>query len=63
MLLTQQDREKFSAWLDQEAESDNIIAEELIKIGHVEMGKRKKQRAATFSIVSEELKRIEDMTI
>ncbi len=59
--LTQ--RDKFATWLEQEAESDSMMAEQLIQLkGHDAMVKRMKQRAAIFSVVSTELRKIESVT-
>lgn len=62
--LTQQERDKFALWLEQEASNDDVIATQMATlIGYEIMIKRLKQRAAIFSIVATELRRIEDMSI
>lgn len=62
--LTQQERDKFALWLEQAALSDDGIATQMATlIGHELMIKRLKQRAAIYSIVATELRRIEDMSI
>ena len=62
--LTQQERDKFVLWLEQEAQSDNVIVEQAVKLkGGEIIAKRIKQRVALFSMMAMELKKIEDMSL
>lgn len=64
ILLTQQERDKFAAYLLQEAESDDGMAKQMEKLkGHEAMVKRLRQRGAIYAIVAKELQKIEEMTI
>lgn len=61
--LTQQERDKFALWLSQEAQSDNHMAEQVMKLPSGEtMAKHMKQRAILFSTMAMELRKIEDMS-
>lgn len=63
ILLTQQDRDKFAAWLEQEAQNDNILVEQAMKLNGGEIiAKHMKQRAMIFTMVAIELRKIEDMS-
>ena len=62
--LTQEERDRFAAWLEQDARSSNILAEQAAKLpGPDFMGPRLRQEAAAFMFVASKLRRIEDMTI
>ena len=62
--LTQQERDRFALWLEQEAKSDETMSKQLEQLkGHDVMLKIMKQRAAIFSIVASELRKIEDDSI
>lgn len=64
IFLTQQERDKFAAWLEQEAKSDDEMAGLLSKMtGHEAMIKHKKQRVAIFFFVASEIRKIEDDSI
>ena len=61
--LTQKERDKFAAWLEQNAKSDDAMATQMEKMGGIDMvAKRMKQRAALFSLVAQELRNIESTT-
>lgn len=61
--LTQEERDKFAAWLEQNAKSDDAMAEQMTKMGGLDMVvKRMKQRAALYSLVAHELRNIESAT-
>ena len=63
IFLTQQERDKFSAWLEQEAQSDNVMAEQAMKLpGGEIIANHIKQRVILFSAVAMELRKIEDMS-
>lgn len=62
--LTQQERDKFASWLEQGVQADDIIAKQLEQMGSPEiLIKHIKQRVAASSIVANELRKIEDMSI
>ena len=62
--LTQQERDKFAFWLEQEAKSDDDMSKQLENLkGNEVMVKRMRQRATIFSIVATELRNIEDISI
>jgi hypothetical protein len=59
--LTQGERDKFGAWLRQEAETDDVMSRELEKLsGHDPMVKIMRTRAVVFLLVAKELAKIED---
>ena len=59
--LTKEERNRFSLWLKQEANSDNMMSEELAKLnGHEAMVKIMKTRAACFLLVAKEINKIEE---
>lgn len=64
--LTQEERDKFAAWLEQSAKSDTEMAEQMGKLAGSNavdaVAKRMKQRATTYSIVAKELREIESAT-
>jgi hypothetical protein len=61
VFLTQEERDKFATWLEQEAKSDDQMADQLNLLkGHDIMVKHMKQRAMMFSLISIELRKIED---
>ena len=62
--LTQQERDKFALWLEQEAESDKIMLEQIKKLpGQAKFGVRFEQRIMAYLIVSALLKSTEDFSI
>ena len=68
ILLSKEERDKFAAWCEMEATSDDAMATQLTKMmgmKNVEdlIAKRMKQRAMAYSIVALELRKIEDMTL
>ena len=68
ILLSKEERDKFAAWCEMEAASDDAMATQLTKMmgmKNVEdlIAKRMKQRAMAYSIVALELRKIEDMTL
>lgn len=64
ILLTQQERDKFILWLEQEAQSDNVMVEQAMKLkGGEIIAKHMKQRVALFSIMAMELRKIENMSL
>jgi len=61
--LTQQERDKFASWLEQEVQSNNVIIEQAMKLkGGEIVVKHMKQRVALFSMMAMELRKIEDMS-
>lgn len=65
VVLTNEERAKFIAWLKQDAESDRLIIGQMEKmqgLGDL-MTKRAKQRLAAKLIVAELLETIEEQTI
>ena len=66
-MLTREERGKFAAWCEMEAKSDDLMSTQLAKMGlrgvEEALEKRMRQRAAAFSIVALELRRIEDMEV
>lgn len=58
------EREKFAAYLVQEATTIDGIAEQMEKLkGHDIMVKRLRERARACLIIAQDLRRIEDMNI
>jgi hypothetical protein len=64
VVLTQADRDKFSAWLKQDVESNREIIIELQKLPYAEaVVKQKKQQMAACIIVANLLDSIEDQIV
>lgn len=65
MLLDVKEREKFITWLEQEALNSNGMAEEMAKLGtmHEPMAKRLRTKATACTIIAEDLRRTESMSI
>ena len=62
--LTQQERDRFALWLEQEVKSDDEMAKQLLQLNINDlMARRMKQRVVAFSIVAIELRKIEDDSI
>lgn len=62
--LTQQERDKFALYLEQEAKSDGDMSKQLEQLNsHNMIIKRMKQRAMIFSMVAIELRKIESVSI
>lgn len=61
--LTQEERDKFAAWLEEVAQSDSVIVEQAMKLQGCEIvAKHIKQRMILFSMVAKEVRRIDDMS-
>ncbi len=64
ILLNEKEREKFVAYLEQEAVTNKGMAEQMEKLkGHDAMAKILKMRAAACIIIADDLRRIETMKI
>jgi hypothetical protein len=61
--LTKSERDRFAAWLEQDAQASVGIAEGFSKLGHEIVVKKLKDEAAAFLIVARKLRNMEDMTI
>ena len=62
--LTQQERDKFTAWLEQEAKSDNIMVTQALKLSSGKIvAKHIRQRVVLFFMMTNELRKIEDMSV
>jgi hypothetical protein len=65
--LTQAERDRFAAWLEQDAASNMEMAKMMLADGqppHMRMmGEKLKSEAAAFLLVARKLRSIEDMTI
>ena len=64
LLLTRAERERFAAWLEYEAASDEVIIKHMEKIPGTEpMAKRMKLRMAAYRIVAMDLRSVEEVTV
>lgn len=65
MVLTQQERDKFAAWLEREAESAKAIIEQLEKLGPhgALIAKKEKQEMTAALIIAAKLRSIQSETI
>jgi hypothetical protein len=65
MLLTDEERRKFAAYLKQNAESGRLIIEQFEKVGGVAsmLVAREKQKCAAYLIVARELDATESFTV
>ena len=63
-ILTEQEREKFATWLEEQAKSDDDMAEQIERLpGHDRFSERMKTRSAIFRLVAAELRGIEGFSI
>lgn len=64
MLLTKEEREKFSTWLKNEAASDRAIITQMEKLPGMEaVAKRYKLEVVAAELIARKLDSIEDQTI
>lgn len=65
IMLTQAERDKFAAYLEQDARSDDQMGTQMEKLGGpmAIMAKRYKAKAAAKLVVAMELRSIEDMSV
>lgn len=65
MLLSEEERRRFAAYLRRDAESNRLISEQLMKLGGPmsEIGRRKRLDAAAEDVVARMLEEAETATI
>ena len=63
--LSREEREKFAAWLEQEAESDDLMAKQADTLGsHAEpVARMLRNRAFAYAVVAKTLRGIEDYSV
>ena len=60
--LDAEERDKFAAWLEQEAVTNKGMGEQMAKLkGHEQMAKRLQMKAAACTIIAMQLRSTEDM--
>lgn len=62
--LTKQERDRFAAWLIQEADNNDVLTEQMAKLPHTApVVSKYRAEALAFRVVAKVLNGIEDMTI
>ena len=62
-LLTAAERERFATYLEQEAATDEIMAEQVAKIGPEILAKKYRAEALAARVIAQKLRSIEGQTI
>jgi hypothetical protein len=62
-MLSDQDRERFAAYLEREAASDEQMAEQCEKLGHAPMVKKLRAEAMAARIIASKLRSIETTAV
>jgi hypothetical protein len=63
LLLTAAERERFATYLEHEAQSDEMLAEQASNIGHEAFARKLRVEAIAARVVAGKLREIEDQTI
>ena len=63
LLLSRQERERFAAWLEHEADTDQGLIRQMEAVRQELVAKHFKVRVAAYRIVAKELRNIEDASV
>ena len=63
LLLTPAERERFAAYLENEARADEALAEQISKIGPEILAKKYRVEALAARVIAKKLREIEDQVI
>lgn len=63
LLLTRAERDRFAAYLENEARSDEELAKQVDKIGPEVLAKKYRVEALAARVIAKKLREIEDQTI